>query len=165
MADERHDERAHGAGGSGERHEKTDISPKVAVVFGASLVVACLVVFVVAWGLFGYFRTANARYPRQYPLARVGPPVEPPAPRLQTDPRDELKQLRAEEEKTLDSYGWVDQDQGIVRMPIDRAMQLAVEQGLLPARSAPAGTEVPGLPEVSSSGRTLEPRHIWPPGR
>jgi hypothetical protein len=36
----------------------------------------------------------------------------------------------AEEEQELNSYGWVDAGNGIARVPIDRAMELIVEQGL-----------------------------------
>jgi hypothetical protein len=34
------------------------------------------------------------------------------------------------EEQTLDSYSWVDQKTGVVRIPIDRAMQLIAQRGL-----------------------------------
>ena len=33
----------------------------------------------------------------------------------------------------LDSYGWVDKNAGVVRIPIDEAMKLTLERGL-PAR-------------------------------
>ena len=35
----------------------------------------------------------------------------------------------------LDTYGWVDHDNGIVRIPIDRAIDATVQRGL-PARPA-----------------------------
>jgi hypothetical protein len=35
-----------------------------------------------------------------------------------------------QEEKTLHSYGWVDQRAGVVRIPIDRAMELVAQRGL-----------------------------------
>ena len=35
-----------------------------------------------------------------------------------------------EEEKTLYSYGWVDEKAGTVRIPIERAMDLLVQRGL-----------------------------------
>jgi len=34
------------------------------------------------------------------------------------------------EEQTLNTYGWVDQKAGVVRIPIERAMQLIAERGL-----------------------------------
>ena len=38
-----------------------------------------------------------------------------------------LRELRAREAASANSYGWVDQTKGIVRIPIERAMQLTVE--------------------------------------
>ena len=58
----------------------------------------------------------------------------PPEPRLQTNPRQDLSDLRAREDQLLNSYGWVDKNTGVVRIPIERAMQLIVERGL-PTRS------------------------------
>ncbi len=45
-------------------------------------------------------------------------PVDPEAP----TPRERLDTLRAEEEQALTEYGWVDQEKGIVRIPIEEAM-------------------------------------------
>ena len=78
-----------------------------------------------------------------------GIPLEPPAPRLQpqpgestglvdrgispdweTAPEEEMRRFLAEEEQELTSYGWVDAGNGIARVPIDRAMELIIEQGL-----------------------------------
>jgi len=59
---------------------------------------------------------------------------EPPAgPRLQADPETELAAYRAFERDQLTSYGWLDVKDGIVRLPIQRAMELVVQEGL-PAR-------------------------------
>ncbi|MCL6508251.1 MAG: hypothetical protein K6T59_14635, partial [Bryobacteraceae bacterium] len=60
----------------------------------------------------------------------------PPAPRLQVDPATDLENLRKAEAAVLNSYGWVDRKAGIVRIPIDRAMEVLAERGL-PARSRP----------------------------
>lgn len=39
-----------------------------------------------------------------------------------------LRELRAKETAGATTYGWVDQPNGIVRIPIERAMQLTVEE-------------------------------------
>jgi hypothetical protein len=57
----------------------------------------------------------------------------PPEPRLQTNPRQDLADLRAKEDETLNSYGWVDRNAGVVRIPIDEAITLTLQRGL-PAR-------------------------------
>lgn len=61
----------------------------------------------------------------------------PPTPRLQTDPKADLERLRAAERERLETYGWVDRGRGIVRIPVDRAMQLVSRRGL-PDWPAPA---------------------------
>jgi len=38
-----------------------------------------------------------------------------------------LRELRAKEAAAATSYGWVDQPKGVVRIPIERAMQLTIE--------------------------------------
>ncbi len=53
-----------------------------------------------------------------------------PAPRLQINPRRELDAFRRTEEKKLSTYGWTNQDRGIVHIPIERAMDLTIVRGL-----------------------------------
>jgi len=167
--DER-DSRA-GSTGPGTRagYELSDISTKVTVVSAIALVVAGVVVHVLVWLLYVAFgQAASASYSPQYPLAAAGAPPLPPAPMLQVKPREELKQLVSEEEAVLHSTTWVDRNAGIVRIPIERAMQLVVERGL-PVRTgsgaaaapAPVGqasrlsaaSRVPGTSRVLDGGR------------
>ena len=54
----------------------------------------------------------------------------PPEPRLQTNPREDLRELRDAEQDTLTTYGWVDRNAGIVRIPIDEAITLTLQRGL-----------------------------------
>ena len=65
-----------------------------------------------------------------YPLAAEQGVRVPPEPRLQINPRQDLKDLRAAEDEILHGYGWVDRNAGIVRIPIDDAMRLTLERGL-----------------------------------
>jgi hypothetical protein len=54
-----------------------------------------------------------------------------PTPRLQADDGNEdLVNLHAREDLLLDHYSWVDQSQGKVRIPIERAMELIAQRGL-----------------------------------
>ena len=69
----------------------------------------------------------------EFPLAAEQENRLPPEPRLQTNPRQDLRDLRSAEEAVLTGYGWVDKKAGIARIPIDEAMKLTVERGL-PAR-------------------------------
>jgi hypothetical protein len=99
--------------------------------FGAGLVASALVISVLIWALFVYFSAQAAR--RGSTVDRLtqpqGLPVPPP-PRLQTDPRGDLLALRAAEDRTLTTYGWVDRNAGVVRISIEQAMKLTVDRGL-----------------------------------
>lgn len=77
--------------------------------------------------------------PPALPEARVE--HQPPAPNLQVDPRQQLLDLRAEEERILTTYGWIDRTHGLTRVPIDRAMDLLIERGLPTPASTSVGSE------------------------
>ena len=112
-------------------HEESDIDFYAILSFGAGLIVVALLIHLLAYVLFRYFETREAqRVPPQYPLAAAQENRVPPEPRLQTDPRQDLADLRAKEDETLNSYGWVDKNAGVVRIPIDEAIKLTLQRGL-----------------------------------
>jgi len=53
----------------------------------------------------------------------------PPAPRLSVDPQADGNAVNRAAMDKLEGYAWADRDAGKVRIPIERAMQLLVEQG------------------------------------
>jgi protein SCO1/2 len=59
-----------------------------------------------------------------------GPEILPPEPRLQVAPAQELEILRATERANLEGYGWIDRESGVIRIPIERAMEQIAAQGL-----------------------------------
>lgn len=58
--------------------------------------------------------------------ARQGP--APPAPRLQVHAPDDLRALRLRKQALLDGYQWLDPAHTAARVPIERAMQMYVQQ-------------------------------------
>jgi hypothetical protein len=94
-----------------------------------------------------------------YPLASTTEARLPPAPRLQQFPRNEYYEHYVAEQRKLESYGWVNKDAGVVHIPIEDAMRLTLERGVLQTAPQPAQLETPGLmPSDSSSGRVMERR-------
>ncbi len=137
-------------------HEKRDINVRIVVGFAASLVIAALVIHVFVWLLFGvYGNLQTPGYPREFPLVQTSEVRLPPSPRLQVKPREDLKAMRRQEDQLLNSYTWVNQQAGTVRIPIDEAMKRVLEQGL-PVADQPAPPPQ-AQPASSSSGRTLGP--------
>ena len=81
------------------------------------------------WLLFGYFDAPRgaARRAGRIPLAATQETRVPPEPRLQTNPREDLQRAaRARGRDCSTSYGWVDKNAGVVRIPIDEAMKLTL---------------------------------------
>lgn len=103
------------------------------VRFAVLLAVVSLVTMVGVWGLFRFLeartRATEARpSPVEAEQPRTAEQRLPPEPRLEIDPRASLARLRAAEDERLTSYGWVDKPAGVVRIPVERAMELMVER-------------------------------------
>jgi hypothetical protein len=120
---------------TGVSYEKKDADTRAIVRAGIGLALATLVTSAL---VLVFFRWLGARESREDapppPLARMEPGRQPPAPRLQTLPAQDLAAVRAEEDRTLTTYGWVDEQAGIVRIPIDEAMKILAERGEAGAR-------------------------------
>jgi hypothetical protein len=68
-------------------------------------------------------------YPRALPDVDRNLRIAPPGPRLQTDAEGDLQKLRADEERRLNSYYWIDKEKGIVHIPIEQAMKKLATTG------------------------------------
>jgi hypothetical protein len=112
--------------GRGERPtDDADVSIRGIVWAAAGLGLLIAVTFAAMYGLFDRLMTREARLsPPASPLAERYRRAEPPPPRLQREPIADLRALRAEESRLLETYGWGDRAQGTVRIPIERAMEL-----------------------------------------
>lgn len=126
-------------------HEKSDVSIGGIVKFGIGLAVAALLVHVAMWGLFKVLDARREKRDRPIPsLVAAALRRTPPEPRLERDALAPRRRMVAGENAALTSYGWVDRNAGIVRIPIERAMDLLVERGLPPSKPMLATTPVPG---------------------
>lgn len=130
---------------SGVSYEKKDADARAIVRAGIGLALATIVTSALVLVFFRWLAVRERREdPPPPPLARMEPGRQPPAPRLQTLPARDLAAVRAEEQRTLTTYGWVDEPAGIVRIPIRDAMRILAERGeaALP-RPSPAATPPP----------------------
>jgi hypothetical protein len=134
MANLQHREHGENHANPAVTHEESDVNIRGILGFAVGLIVVAVVIHLLIYVLFGYFDSREGRKVTvEYPLAAGQGDRLPPEPRLQTNPRQDLLDLRAREDEVLGSYGWVDRNAGIVRIPIDAAMKLTLERGL-PAR-------------------------------
>ncbi len=140
-------------------YETSDISVPGVIVFLVSLGVFLVIFFVFCFGMGKVINNALVKHdgpPNKWTAAVSGDPNQQPqehkslesnaameqkqlavmtqafpTPRLETDDgNQDLADLHAREDLLLDHYTWVDRPGGVVRIPIDRAMELIAQRGL-----------------------------------
>ncbi len=119
------------------RYETQDVSLHTMVYSALGLAALIILGFLASWFVFRYYVRVQKLGPPASPFDNA--PTMPPPPRLQVHPAQDLKAYRAEEDAILGSYGWTDKSAGIVRMPIERAMELSLQHGFPVRKSAEAG--------------------------
>ncbi|HLW43937.1 MAG TPA: hypothetical protein VKS00_05565 [Candidatus Acidoferrales bacterium] len=115
------------------RHETRDAYLPALVILGGVMAMTIAVALIGMRFLFFSYAKARPAGPGEAPF--VTQRVLPPEPRLQPTPRRDLAAYLEAQTKELDTYGWVDRQNGVVRIPIDRAMQLLLTHGLPVRRS------------------------------
>jgi hypothetical protein len=120
-------------------HEESDVNVRAIFIGAVALLVMAVFCYAAVYltiSVLSDQADAASAVP-VYPLAAGQEQRLPPEPRLQTNPEQDLRDLRAEERAALNGYHWVDRNAGVVRIPIDEAKRLVLERGL-PARTAAA---------------------------
>src|SRR5215510_13905754 len=128
-------------------HEPNTVNIPGVVKFLVWLSVAVMVVALLMWGLLHYFDKRKAQ--EALPPSPLAPEVRaPPEPRLQGAPgsvkslAEDIRRFREQEDQMLSSYGWIDQQNGIIRIPIEQAKKLIEQQGTpaTPPKATPVAT-------------------------
>ena len=125
-------------------YEKTDAHAGDTYRAGLTILGTMVVTALVVVPMYRFLGRREAR--EQAPAATVlkADPNAPlvAVPRLVTSEPAVLAEFRAQEDAFLTSYGWVEKDKAIARMPIDAAMKIVAERGL-PKFPGPEPTPAP----------------------
>ena len=160
-------------------HETSDISVRGVLTFAAVLTIATIAISFGLVLLFNFFNAQQAKEPKPGPMALTEQERLPPPPRLQSArgfevtlengqkvnlelsaPQTEYRVLRQQWEENLRT-GLKDQSGNVVGMPIDKAMEKVVTEGLPSSVKGPGGKLMDyaiGIPTAASSGRETEKR-------
>ena len=151
----------HGSSAGHGSYERRDLKPSGILYFLLGLAVVTVLCLFGLRGLYAYLdRYEKTVQPQVNPLVTNVPadtrhiaPGYPqaafPSPKLEEDERGQLNVIRMNEEKTLYSYGWVEEKAGTVHIPIERAMDLIVQRGLPVLSQAAAGNAAAKTSETS----------------
>lgn len=136
----KHHEKFHQNHGGDSGFEHQDVSSRPIYGFLLSLAIFGVLTYFVAWKMFDFLDAYNRKHQAPAnPMVKVEEDtriVTPatiqqfPEPRLEDDERTELNGFRLHEDQQLESYGWVNQNAGVVHIPIDQAMKLIAQRGL-----------------------------------
>ncbi len=150
--------------------EQEDLRAKPIVWFmvglGAILVLVYFLMQAMYAGLNRY-DFAQAQKLAQNPLVKTNPDPEQrrgvskadtqdqirqifPDPRLEEDERGELQSVINGQEEMLHRYDYVDRSAGVVRIPIERAMQLIAQRGLPTRPEGAAANAKPAPPPAKA---------------
>ena len=150
-------------------HEESDVNVRALIWFFVIFVVVSAITHFALTGLYKGMsrlekarggetltqmsRAADANVPKDQPLLQPFPRTDGKegivAPYRNT-PVTDLYDMRKAEQETLTSYGWVDQQRGVVRMPIAEAKKVIVQRGL-PVQAKPAPVAPPA--QTTTGGR------------
>lgn len=104
-------------------HESSDPSLRLVGIIAAVLALGVATVLLVSYGIFTAGESSRSLAPG---LGRQG--VFQNGPETRTGIEQDWIELDAETRRNLYTYGWVDRPSGVVRIPVQRAMDLMAEK-------------------------------------
>lgn len=119
-------------------YEVADADVRQVVMAGIGLAVATVIACFAMYFMFNMLKFTGEREQKHALNPMAGPRTLPPEPRLQVRPWEQIQDLHAKEDQVLNTYGWTNKGAGMVRIPIDKAMEIVAQRGL-PARAAEGG--------------------------
>jgi hypothetical protein len=114
-------------------YETRDAKVSGLLTFAGGLIVALVVIHLVMLAFQHLFITERPQSPQEQAEARLtlpGPPQEQEQTQAHANIYQQLRELHRNEEAMLSRYDWVDRKAGVVRIPIDRAIDLVAEKGV-----------------------------------
>jgi hypothetical protein len=146
-------------------HETSDVDVKALLWFVVIFVVFAALTHVALWILFRFYVRLERRQAAG-PLTAVSRPADmnvPPEPRLQPFPSKmadgkvlppnamtpvpDMVRMREEQDRVLQSYGWVDRQKGVVHIPIEEAKK----RFLAELGRAPVSSPAPAVPQSTAA--------------
>ena len=128
-------DKPHNVPGATPGYETRDANAGGVFKFLAALGIVLVVTGLVCWGLFRFFSSHDVdQAASESPFADTR--QLPLGPQLQVNPREDWLKFREDQKKSMETYAWENQTAGIIRVPIEEAMELLVKKGL-PVQGAP----------------------------
>jgi hypothetical protein len=159
----------------GEGFETEDLNPLGVLYFMAGLAIVGLVIYFIVLGMYRFLDSYDQSHqPPTNPMA-VTTGVHPqtmtrrdiqrqidktfPKPVLEYSERTQFTEEIERQDKALESYDWVDPKNGVVHIPIERAMDVIAQRGLPVLPEGEAGRAVTKTETKGKAGKgTASPK-------
>ena len=131
---------------SGAGFEKEDLDPVGVLFFMAGLAVVGVLIYFIVVGFYNYLDAYDRTHQQPMNPMAVKTQADPatmnfgqikdkidatfPQPVLEYNERIQFTPEVTREDQVLGSYDWVDQKNGVVRIPIDQAIDILAKRGL-----------------------------------
>jgi hypothetical protein len=139
-----------------QRFEHRDVNIWAIGKVGFGLILTTILSLFIVLGVFRYLQEKeNALQP---PPSTLGVDARrlPPEPRLLENEPENLQRTRAAEDQILNGYSWADQKHTVVKIPIDKAIDMLVQKGLPSRPQAPAAASTASVPAESGLGAVMQ---------
>lgn len=110
-------------------HETRDANVKGIALCGF---VGVLALAVIQAAIYFHFSIHAKSFPAPRPVIA--------AKKSDIAPHRDFVSFQRQQQSELNTYGWIDREHGVVRIPVERAMELLAERGL-PVRAEPSKNE------------------------
>ncbi len=143
-------------------HETRDLNLRVVAIAGVLLLAGMALMLIITVGVqLAYVGQLPCLCPPNGVFSANPSNPLPSAVTRRQNPDAVMQQYLSEEDARLHTYGWLDQNAGVVHIPIERAIDALLQRGLptrLQSESDQFQDKADTLPSYSSSGRTTERR-------
>jgi hypothetical protein len=124
-------------------YERSDVRAKWIGGVVAFLVIAAIALHFILGLQLRMLGKSSATQDAWSTVTHVATEIPTSAPKLQISAPADLAAFRAHEDADWNTYAWINKTQGIVRIPVQEAMNLIVQKNLLPVRQG-SNTAAPG---------------------
>ena len=135
-----------------QRHENRGVNIWAIGKVGIGLILTTILSLFLVLGIFRALELReNAAQIPPSPGINVDARRLPPEPRLIENEPENLQQMRGAEDKILNGYSWADEKHTLVKIPIDRAIDMLAQRGL-PSVKQNAPPDTASVPTESGLG-------------
>lgn len=146
------------------KYDRRDIKVPMLKTWTIWITGSCIVCFLVSIPVYNYLSTTGKPLQSMMGSTREPAPksdnhMAPGTPLLQDNltTKLDIQEIRLHEDQMMSTYGWVDQNKGIVRMPVDKAMAKVLQNGVSTGAAVSAKTKGNDIPQNAVGPGTSTP--------